>query len=126
MQFNTTVKVTGMKRFKDTVDGKPYDTTKLFIETDLDDSTGNAKGFASSEYPFSDSSEYEKLKHLSFPISAEVTIELVTNGKVQKQRVVAIKPLSYSKPATESKVENNLVPDSRPAHLPTNKAEPIK
>jgi len=92
MKFTTKAKITGMKFFKDTVDGKAYDSTKLFIETDLDDSQGAAKGYASTEYPFDKSDEFHRLAHLSFPFMAEVTIELVTNGKVQKQRVVAIKP----------------------------------
>lgn len=92
MQFTTNGKVTGMKMFKDTIEGKAYDNTKLFIETDLDSSQGTAIGYASSEYPFADSSEFHKLKHMTFPFMAEITIELVTTGKVQKQRVVAIKP----------------------------------
>ncbi|MFA7238884.1 MAG: hypothetical protein WC091_02135 [Sulfuricellaceae bacterium] len=124
MQFTTTAKVTGMKKFKDAVEGKSYDSTKLFIETNLDDSSGNAKGFASSEYPFSDSSEFDKLSHLPFPITAEITIELVTTGKVQKQRVIAIKPLAHSKPAVEHKVNENspAVADSRALNMPSNKA----
>lgn len=100
MQFTTHGKVTGMKMFKDTVEGKAYDTTKLFIETDLDSSQGTALGYASSEYPFADSSEFMKLKHMTFPFMADITIELVTTGKMQKQRVVSIKPI---KAITENK-----------------------
>lgn len=94
MEFTTRAEVSGMKKFKDTVEGKEYDTTKLFIKTDLDSSQGNAMGFATVEYQFNDSGEFDKLKHLPFPFEADITIELVTTGKVQKQRVKSIKPLA--------------------------------
>lgn len=93
MQFQTQAKVAGMKMFNDEVEGKRYDTTKLFIESNLDESKGVAKGFATVEYEFGTSAEFKKLQHLSFPFIAELTIELVTTGKAQKQRVVAMKPV---------------------------------
>ncbi len=72
MQFTTTVEVAGMKMFNDTVEGKAYNNTKLFLKTDLDASNGTALGFATQEYAFGDSSEFQKLKHLPFPFMAEV------------------------------------------------------
>lgn len=93
MKFTTRAKVLGMKMFKDQVEGKPYDTTKVYIETDLDSSTGMAVGYASQEMPFGTSDEYHKYKHMTFPFMADVSIELVTTGKLQKQRVEALVPV---------------------------------
>lgn len=93
MQFQTQGKVTGIKMFNDEMEGKKYDFTKLFIESNLDESKGVAKGFATVEYEFGTSEEFQKMKHLSFPFIAELTIELVTTGKAQKQRVIAMKPV---------------------------------
>lgn len=93
MQFQTQGKVTGMKMFNDTMEGKTYDFTKLFIESNLDESKGVAKGFATVEYEFGTSEEFHKMKHLPFPFVADLTIELVTTGKAQKQRVIAMKPV---------------------------------
>lgn len=100
MQFQTQGKVTGMKMFNDTMEGKEYNFTKLFIESNLDESKGVAKGFTSVEYEFGKSDEFEKMKHLTFPFLADLTIELVTTGKAQKQRVIAMKPVQVL-PATK-------------------------
>lgn len=97
MQFQAKVRVMGAKCFKDVIDGQSFDSTTLFVEMGLDESKGHAKGFASQSMQWGDSSEFAKIKHLTFPFDAEVTIELVTSGKQQKQRVVALKPLSLAK-----------------------------
>ena len=96
MKFTSQVKVLGMRKFNDQIEGKVYNFTKMFIETDLDDSSGNALGFAASEYPIGDDSEFDKYKHLPFPFMAEATIEIVTNGKIQKQRMSNVKPLKVA------------------------------
>lgn len=101
MQFNTQCKITGMKMFNDTMEGKTYDFTKLFIESNLDESKGVAKGFATVEYEFGTSEEFHKMKHLPFPFMADLTIELVTTGKAQKQRVIAMKPVKLEQPASK-------------------------
>lgn len=93
MKFETRGKVLGMKMFNDTMEGKVYDFTKLFIESELDESKGVAKGLTAVEYEFDTSAEFHKMKHLTFPFMADLTIELVTTGKAQKQRVVAMKPV---------------------------------
>jgi hypothetical protein len=93
MQFTTRAKVLGMKMFNDSLEGKTYDFTKLFVESELDESRGVAKGFTAVEYDFGSSQEFHKMKHLSFPFSADLTIELVTTGKTSKQRILSMKPV---------------------------------
>lgn len=99
MQFQSKVKVLGASMFKDSVDGTAYDFTKLFIEMPLDESTGRAKGFSSQEIRWGLSDEFAKISHLPFPFEAEVTIELVTSGKSQKQRVISLVPRAAVKGA---------------------------
>ena len=48
------------------------------------------------------SDEYHKVKHLPFPVECELTMELVTSGKAQKQRIVALKPLQQAKAGAAS------------------------
>ncbi|MCI1042242.1 hypothetical protein [Caballeronia zhejiangensis] len=98
MKFNTQVKVLGMKSSKGTMDnGQSYDSTKVYVETALDDSKGNAKGYAVAEYPFGLSEEFAKYKHLPFPFMADATVEIVTTGKAQKTQLVELKPLEMAK-----------------------------
>ncbi len=94
MKFTTEIKVAGIKKSKGTLEnGNAYDSTKIYVETDLDDSKGTAKGCATVEYPFGTSAEYEKYAHLTFPFLASATLEIVTTGKVQKTQLVELKPI---------------------------------
>ena len=98
MKFNTQVKVLGMKSNKGMMDnGQSYDSTKVYVETALDDTKGNAKGFASAEYTLGLSDEFGKYKHLPFPFMAEATVEIVTTGKAQKTQLVELKPIDLVK-----------------------------
>ena len=98
MKFTTTATVVGMKSSKGTLEnGTAYDSTKLYVQTDLDDSKGTAKGFCASEYGFGDSQEFQKFKHLPFPFVAEVEFSVVSNGKTQKTVVLSVKPTEMVK-----------------------------
>lgn len=51
MKFQTELKVLGMKSSKGKMDnGMEFDSTKVYVETPLDDSKGNAKGCSVAEY----------------------------------------------------------------------------
>lgn len=92
-------KVLGMKSSKGTMDnGQSFDSTKVYIETRLDESKGNMKGFGVAEYPLGDSTEFNKYKHLVFPFIADIEYDQVTNGKAQKTIVVSLQPIEISKP----------------------------
>jgi len=98
MKFTSQIKVLGMKASKGTLEnGNTYDSTKVYVETGLDDSKGNAKGFSAVEYSLGSSDEYNKYKHLPFPFIAEATLEIVTTGKVQKTQLADLKPLEIVK-----------------------------
>ena len=98
MKFSSRVVVQGIKSSKGTLDnGQAFDSTKIYVQTALDDSKGMGKGFATAEYNFGTSDEYLKFKHLPFPIEADVDLEIVTNGKTQKTQVVAMRPIEVVK-----------------------------
>jgi hypothetical protein len=93
MRFSSQVKVLGMKASKGSMDnGATFDSTKVYTETQLDESKGNAKGFAVGEFTLGTSAEFEKYKHLPFPFEGEAEFEIVSNGKTQKTIMHALKP----------------------------------
>jgi len=94
MKFQTQAKVMGAKKFCGTVEGQNFDSTTLFIETELDTSKEVALGFAVAEYKFGTSAEFDKMKHLTFPFIADLTVELTTTGKRENKAVLAMKPIA--------------------------------
>lgn len=94
MRFTSKCVVHGIKRSKGEMEGVKYDSTKFYIETDLDDRTGNAKGCATTEYSMGTSEEFERYSHLPYPFTGEGTFSQVTTGKVTKIILEALKPLS--------------------------------
>lgn len=99
MKYTSRVKVLGMKAVNSTMDGQTFDSTKVYLETPLDDTKGTAKGFASSEYSMGDHKEYGKYAHLPFPFEADAEMEVMTSGKMTKVVLHSIKPVSVSKSA---------------------------
>jgi hypothetical protein len=84
-----------MKASKGSMDnGTTFDSTKVYTESQLDESKGTAKGFAVGEFTFGTATEFDKYKHLPFPFEAEAEFEIVTNGKTQKTVMHALKPVS--------------------------------
>ncbi|OFA02623.1 hypothetical protein [Duganella sp. HH101] len=102
MKFTSTIKVTGMKFSKGTMDnGQAFDSTKVFVETELDTSKDTAMGTATAEYGLGKAEEYQKYKHLagSLPFMALAEIEIVTNGKTQKTVIHSLRPVDAVKTA---------------------------
>lgn len=86
-----------MKASKGSMDnGTTFDSTKVYTETQLDESKGNAKGFAVGEFTLGTSAEFDKYKHLPFPFDAVAEFEIVSNGKTQKTLMHALKPVQRS------------------------------
>lgn len=94
MKFQSKVTVLGMKASKGDFEGTAFDSTKAYVLTALDESKGSAKGAASAEYTYGDSSTFERFKGQAFPFEAEATFELVTTGKVQKTVLLDLKPIN--------------------------------
>jgi hypothetical protein len=101
MRFKSDVKVLGMKSSKGQMEnGTPFDSTKVYTETALDDSKGTAKGFAIAEFTLGTSVEFDKYKHLPFPFEASADLEIVTNGKTQKTVMHSLTPTARAAKAS--------------------------
>lgn len=70
--------------------GQPYDFTKVYIPSPVDPLRG--KGLVDMEFRFGTSENFERLKHLEFPLEALVTFETVTNGRINKTVITDIQP----------------------------------
>lgn len=106
MKFSSTIKVTGMKFSKGMMEnGQSFDSTKVFVETDLDASKDSAFGTATAEYGLGKAEEYQKYKHLagSGPFMAFAEMEIVTNGKTQKTVIHVLRPVEAPKPPAGAK-----------------------
>lgn len=89
MEFKSVFKVLGAKKFKGEVEGTNYDSTKLHVVMDVSEKNGTEVGQNAQTMPFGKSDEYDKLCHLSFPLDAELTINLTTKGA----EVLSFKPV---------------------------------
>lgn len=80
MQVKANLMVLGAKSFKGDVEGKAYDSTTLFVVMDVSERGGNSVGQNVVEMKFGKSEEFDKLKHLTFPVTAELGLKLTTKG----------------------------------------------
>ncbi len=85
--------ITGAKSSKGEYEGRSYDSTKIYVQTKMNSEGGEMVGFATSEYNWGASTNFNKLKDLDFPLKAKVDIEIVTGGKGSKMVVVDVQPI---------------------------------
>ena len=95
MKFKNTLRVLGCKGFKGQVEGTNYDSTTLYVEMDVSEKNGTEVGFNAANMKFGKEEEFQKIKHLPFPIMAELEIELTTKGP----ECLSFKPVTQSKAA---------------------------
>lgn len=97
------VKITGAKFFTGNIDGKKIDSGKIYVEEQLDFTTGRAKGYATQEYSLGSAELAQALMHNPFPFVAEVEFLRVTNGDTVKTIVAGVRPQEIAKPGRDSK-----------------------
>ncbi len=97
MQMQIQGQIMGVKRFNGQIDGKTFDYTRVVVATPLDSSQGNALGSSASEYDYGGSVNFEQFKGANFPIEADLTVEIVTNGKNQKLKIIGYRPKVQNK-----------------------------
>lgn len=101
------IKVTAMKFNKGQMDnGTAFDSTKVYAETRFDESKGNARGYATTEYHLGKSDEYAKYAHLQLPFIAEAEMENVTNGKTRSTLILQLRPVEIVKGAAPARPGN--------------------
>jgi hypothetical protein len=94
------VQISGATFFNDSVEGVAYDNCKLYVETELDDTTGRAfgrgsvayKGLTSAEFPALKAA-FEAAQRRGLPFMADVEFKRVTNGKTQTTIIKSCSPL---------------------------------
>ena len=85
-------RVTGMKKFKGSIDGKEFDSTTVFVEVRLDDRNGNRRGKCTADFSAGTSDVYDRLKHLDLPAEMEIEWDTVSNGNDTKQVITDVRP----------------------------------
>jgi hypothetical protein len=81
-----------MKKFKGDIDGRPLDSTTVFIETKLDDRNGFRRGVCTNDFNAGKSEVYDRLSGITLPADFEVEWDTVSNGSRSKQIIVDIRP----------------------------------
>lgn len=96
MKFVSDITILGAKQSKGEFDGRKFDSTKLFYQADL--KTGeNFVGQVGESITWGTSFNFERIKHMKFPVTLEGTFEMVSNGS---QSTLILHDLVL--PATES------------------------
>mgnify|MGYP003600165579 FL=1 len=98
MQMQIQGQSMGVKRFSGQIEGKNFDYCRVIVATPLDSTQGNALGSATTEYDFGASTNFEQFKAHQFPIDANLSVEVVTNGKTQKLKITAFQPKNTPAP----------------------------
>ena len=80
MQYESQIIVLGAKASKGEFNGRPFDSTKVFAQAELQQGE-NFAGFVSTEYTWGTSFNFERIKGLDFPFSAKAKMQVVSNGK---------------------------------------------
>lgn len=83
MEVKSQMLVLGAKFFKGAIEGTNHDVTKLFVAmpvSEKDADTYGKCGHDAIDMKFGKSDEYQKLKHLQFPVHAELSLKLTTDG----------------------------------------------
>lgn len=97
MQMKMVGKVMGAKRFSGQIDGRNFDYCRMVVATPMDESQGNAVGMTANEYEWGGSQNFIRFEQQQFPFDAELTVEIVSNGKTQKVKIVDWRPIHQQK-----------------------------
>ncbi|ENU91486.1 MULTISPECIES: hypothetical protein [Acinetobacter] len=80
MQFKTQLVVLGAKSSKGEFNGRPFDSTTVFYQAELQDGE-NFAGQVGADFKWGTSANFEKIKNQKFPFMADCVLEQVSNGK---------------------------------------------
>jgi len=91
MLMQSDVEVVAFKASKGEMNGKPYDSTKVYIATGML-AGERSKGTVSTEYTWGLSSNYDLIEKLEPPFKAKATLQVVNNGRDSKTILVDLVP----------------------------------
>ena len=91
MLMQSEVVVTAFKASKGDFNGKPFDSTKVYVETGMQ-SGERSKGIVSTEYVWGTSANYDLIEKLDPPFKAKAVLQVVNNGRDSKTILVDLVP----------------------------------
>lgn len=91
MQYESNIVVLGAKASKGDFNGRPFDSTKVFAQAELQKGE-NFAGFVSTEYTWGTSFNFERIKGLEYPFSAKAKMQVVSNGKTSTTIMLDLVP----------------------------------
>lgn len=97
MQMQIQAQIMGAKRFSGLIDGRNFDYCRVIVATPMDATQGNAVGSSANEYDFGGSANFIRFQQQPFPFEAVLTVEIVTNGKTQKLKIIDLKAVQPQK-----------------------------
>lgn len=83
MEVKAQLLVLGAKFFRGEVEKNSHDNTKLFVAMEVPDKNADTYGrvgYDAVDIKFGKAEEYSKLKHLTFPLMAELSLKFTTEG----------------------------------------------
>lgn len=95
MLLTSDVVVTGSKASKGDFNGKPFDSTKVYVQTEMQ-AGERSSGTVSTEYTWGTSDNYPKIEKLNYPFKAKAVLQIVSNGRDSKTILVNLVPETQS------------------------------
>ncbi|WP_336944578.1 hypothetical protein [Acinetobacter modestus] len=96
MQFKSQLVVLGAKSSKGEYNGRPFNSTTVFYQAQLQEGE-NFAGQVGSEYKWGTSENFEKIKNQKFPFIADCILEQVSNGKTTVTILKELTPVPQPK-----------------------------
>lgn len=96
MQFKTQLVVLGAKSSKGEYNGRPFDSTTVFYQAQLQEGE-NFAGQVGADYKWGTSANFEKIKNQKFPFMADCVLEQVSNGKTTVTILKELTPVPQQK-----------------------------
>ena len=91
MLLKSNVIVRGARPSKGDYNGRAYDSTKVFAQSELQEGE-NFAGFVSTEYSWGTSFNFERIKGIEYPSKAKAVMQIVSNGKDSKTIMLDLIP----------------------------------
>ena len=91
MLLKSNVIVRGARPSKGDYNGRPYDSTKVFAQSELQEGE-NFAGFVSTEYSWGTSFNFDRIKGIEYPFKAKAVMQIVSNGKDSKTIMLDLVP----------------------------------
>ena len=91
MLLKSNVIVRGARPSKGDYNGRAYDSTKVFAQSELQEGE-NFAGFVSTEYSWGTSFNFERIKGIEYPFKAKAVMQIVSNGKDSKTIMLDLIP----------------------------------